>query len=77
MATRNLAVSMWYDNRPGVEAGWVARATEHDDDGIPVGGRVAMDESIDAGTREDVEAARDAAAHHWGVDPSEVTIETG
>jgi hypothetical protein len=65
-------VSVWYDDRAGVEAGWVARCTESEDD-RPVLGRIAMDEPVgDEDT--DAELARQLAADHWGVPVDGVTI---
>ena len=72
MATTTKRVSVWRDNRPGVEPGWVARCTDYED-GRPVLGRIAMDEPIgDEDTDPDL--ARELAAEHWGVGVDDVAI---
>ena len=71
--TETKKVSVWYDDRCGSEAGWVARCTDYED-GQPVSGRIAMDEPVgDDQTTEDV--AREMAADHWGVSVDEVEAE--
>ena len=65
-------VSVWYDDRSGVEPGWVARCTEYED-GQPVMGRIAMDEPIDYADTAD--EARQAAADYYSVDVATVIVE--
>ena len=65
-------VSVWFDDRPGVEAGWVCRTTDYED-GRPVMGRIAMDEPLEA--EDEYDARKQAAAIH-GVRFNEVEVAT-
>jgi hypothetical protein len=69
MATKT-TVSVWYDDRPGVEAGWVIRTTDYED-GSPVMGRIAMDDPIDS---ETANQARQIAAAQHGINPDDVIV---
>ncbi len=64
-------VMVYYDDQHGPNSGYVARCTEYED-GEAVGGRIAMDEPLDATDHD--EAIREAA-RHWGVEPAAVKYD--
>jgi len=67
-------VSVWFDDRPGVESGWVIRTTDYNEDGAPIMGRVALDDPLDYCDSEN--DARAIAAEMHGIDPEDVTVLT-
>lgn len=73
MTATSRQVTVWYDDRSGVEPGWVARCTDFDETGESIMGRIAMDEPVDA---ESVEDAIVEASRYWGVPEDEVTEES-
>jgi hypothetical protein len=72
--TTTKQVTVWYNDRPGPEAGWVARCTEYDADGSAIPGCIDMDESMDLDDRHDIDGAIRLAARHWGVDVGRVEV---
>jgi hypothetical protein len=64
MKAKTKKVTVWYDDRPGTDPGWVARCTEYDRHGQPILGRIAMDAPIEA---DSAEAARREAARYYRV----------
>ncbi len=72
MTTERTTVAVWFDDRTGVEEGWVIRTTDYDDDGSPIMGRIAMDDPLDYCDDED--QAREIAAERYRLDPADVTV---
>ena len=70
--TTKTIVAVWFDDRPGVEPGWVIRTTDYDYSGRPIMGRIAMDEPIDYCDDED--QAREIAAERYLVEIKDVAV---
>ena len=65
-------VEVYYDNRHGVEPGWVSRCTEFDEDGQSILGRACMDEPAEYADSAD--EAVEFAANWWGVKAEDVYV---